>query len=135
MKTAERNLEIYNDIKNGDSIINVAKKYGISRQRVYQICERKEMIDGGEETSYKTSARRVIYPAIKKWMLDNRVPMTQFDEIIRNMGGYGLSVRRFLYGESPGNIDLIKKILNVTNMKFEDAFYTENSETDSFEEK
>lgn len=45
-KKQKRNDEIMDLYKDGCSLAEIGRKYGISRQRVYQITHKKEMMEG-----------------------------------------------------------------------------------------
>lgn len=120
----ERNIEIYRAVKSGQKTQNqVAKEIGVSRQRINQVIKIVENAAKSGGTSWKASASRVIYPAIGKWMREKNLTMGQFSEICIHCSSHCL--RNFLFGESKGSIDLIKSILKVTGMTFEEAFSTE----------
>lgn len=122
----ERNQEIYRAVMNGEKTqTQIAKEYDISRERVSQII--KAIRD--KDTKPLAVTRKVVYPAIRDWMNENRITQTQFN----NMTGYGeyysakeTPLRRCLLGGDRVSIELIKKILEVTGLTFEEAFARED---------
>lgn len=121
MEKTERNKKIYQDVMNGQSKISVAVKYGLSKTRVEAIL--RDIVNGKTErkTVYK-SVNKVIYPNIRAWMIENDISLKRFREMI---GDYKVAMdtfRRFVFGESGGSIELIKEVLRVTGMTFEEAF-------------
>lgn len=110
-------------IKSGKSFTEIASNFGVSKQRIYQISKlsENEIINGRENVKASTSC---IYPNISKWMRDNNFSFT-------NMS-YATNIeykmlRSFLIGEKIGRKDTIDKILKITGLTYEEAFYQENN--------
>lgn len=131
METWERNIEIYKAVRSGEkSEYAVAKELGISRQRVNQIMDTLDTIESAVpkqqrvKRKFNVSTARVVYPAIREWMDENKITLKQFDAMTGTPSNtQNTPLRRFLQGETRIKIDLIKKILEVTGLTFEEAFY------------
>ena len=77
------------DRANGATYAEIAKKYGISRQRVQQVCK-------------KWSKKQCIYINLRKWMNDNAVSIADLTYRIRATGREisGPTVRNVLEGRN-----------------------------------
>lgn len=123
-KTYERNMRIYKMVKSGERTQSeMANEYKISPQRVTQIIGAIE----AQKTMPRASSRRVVYPAIRKWMDENHITQVKFNELVNDGAGgsFDTPLRRFLLGGDRVSIELIKKILEVMGMTFEEAFERE----------
>lgn len=128
----ERNIEIYRNIKGKKRTgVQLADEYGITKQRVSDIVKRMDRAIDKIEKSYSEeyyykSLNNVVYKNIAEWLNKQKMNMKTFSELCGYSARSGSMVGRFLRGESPGNIHVIKKILEVTGMDFETAFWTED---------
>lgn len=116
----ERGAEMRMKYSEGMGIKALSSQHNVSRQRVYQICRRKRH----ERFSNRTyiSVSRVIYPNIRKWILENNMGICEFRERI------GITCNcKILYIEKPIEMKTIRKILEVTGMTFEEAFEKEDA--------
>lgn len=122
MDTIERNIDIYRVYKNRNkSAIELANEYDVSRQRVYDIIDRMEKEIKTAEDVFKSNGD-IVYPAIRKFLNEKRMKISDLCYAMGVDGGPHSAVRTFLKGKSKGNIDLIRNILIITKMDFYDAF-------------
>lgn len=121
---SKRNIEIMEMREKGYSYQEIAEKYGITRQRAYAIIyNRTERM---KEENFSQCLKSVVYPGIRNWMLKNRVTISEFHNLLNENVKSSVDTRRFLTEKSrKESIDIIRKILQVTSMTFEEAFCVE----------
>ena len=108
----------------GFSYTEIARQLGISKQAVQQGLAEQDM-----RYFQFVTEKGCIYPNIRKWMNDNRVSVS---EIARRMGLLPHSctsarIRSYLTGRVSPNKPTIDKILSITNLTYEQAFYREEN--------
>lgn len=65
----------------------------------------------------------IVYKGLKDWMIENDLTANQFAFLCGEYEDFRTSsLGRFLTGQTRGNIELIRKILETTGLKFEEAF-------------
>ena len=104
----------------------IGKRLGVSRQRIAQCCAGMNP----EHTAWACRIKDldcIIYPNLKKWMLENKVSIS---EMMRRIGQdtgsmRSESFRNKLKGRTQLTITDIKKILAVTGGTFEQMFTTD----------
>lgn len=105
----------------GKSYNEIAAIYGISKQRVYQILRK------GDKRYFRyISKRSVKYTGLRNWMNTNKI---SFNELVTRVFGYYHSEhykRLYWYLNSERlTMPLIKKILEITGLTFEECFMEE----------
>lgn len=120
---ADRNKEIIELRRSGMAQTKIGKMYGISRQRVDQICKGTKPITKHDPCHSGKTARALrlecVFPNIRRFMIDNKLVESTFGELL------GLSqntVSTWLTGKAAPRKDTIDKILEITNMTYEEAF-------------
>lgn len=107
----------------GLTFVEIGKRLGVSRQRIAQCCAGMNP----EQTAWACRIKNldcIIYPNLKKWMLENKVSIP---EMMRRIGldtgsRRSESFRNKLKGRTQLTITDIKKILAVTGGTFEQMF-------------
>ena len=109
--------EIYRrERENGLTCPEIAQKYGVSRQRVYQCCAKSS-----ESHFNKWTKERCIYIHLRNWLNDNRITLS---ELIRRMdwellpGNYN-AVRAWLNGKTYPIKKNIDKLIEITGIPYE----------------
>lgn len=116
-----RNNKIREMYDSGMTLLQIADKLGLTKQRVHQIV-RKNM-DFTEHQKEKINL--VLFPVIRDWMIGYKVTLKAFcDAVAEEMNREvpASCVERFLTTGSKTSIGLIQSILKVTGMSFEEAF-------------
>lgn len=96
----------------GETLENIGKKFGLTRERVRQLVTPSQRSPKEYEC---------IYPAVKKWMLENGYSCPRF---LKHCD-LKISLQSFyssITGKRAFNINDIKCILDFTGMTFEEAF-------------
>lgn len=104
-------LEAYRMRLEGVPVIQIAKHFGVSRQRIYDILP-----------STGRPVKGCIYPNINEWMIDNE--MNAFD-LARAIDMSPSGLTDFLRGLHDTRKKYIDKILDVTGLTYEHAFAKE----------
>lgn len=119
--TKEQKLEACSMRFDGVSLQEIADHFGVSKGRIHQITPR---ISTRSVRSYYNET--FIYPNISRWMRENRISANNFSKMI---GVSQMTVSNNLRGKTPPSKKTIDKILEVTGMTYEEAFYvsSENS--------
>lgn len=106
----------------GHSLEEIGKEYGITRERVHQVLS--SIIS--HRPAVKRGVDRIIYPNIAKWMRENDVTIS--DLVVKLGYKFSYAAVAKLSSQLNGSaklgfrMDEIRKILDVTGMKFEEAF-------------
>lgn len=114
--TREEIIEMFEMRLDGETLENIAGKYGVTKERVRQLLTPSQR------------APKVfvcIYPGLKKWMMDNEYSCPRFI----NDSGLPVHINTFyscITGKSTFNINVIKCILAFTGLTFEEAFGEED---------
>lgn len=96
-----------------------ADKYGISIQAISLITKRYNK-KYGEITDDSRGPSAIVYPRIRKYMIDNQINISKLCEEI-NKPRY--AVCQFLYGKTDKvSLAIVDSILNLVGMKYEEAF-------------
>lgn len=117
-------------LMDGKTFEEVGKKYGVSKQAVYQHFMKSRHVG-------KRRSRQMKYAGIEEWMNRESITYREVTQMVyqtenpdRSASG---AIRRILIGQQENvKIWLIKRILEVSQMTFEEAFRTEE-ETDAAE--
>lgn len=106
-----RKTEILKLRSEGLSLAKIGDRYGISRQRVYNI-----LYPGIRQEKRRDA---YIFPNIAQWMNDNGESLTSLSKTT----GYDISsVGSYLRGVTAPHYNFILAILQLTGMTFEEAF-------------
>ena len=119
----ERDEEMVRMRQNGASYAEIAKRFGVSKQRVSMILGQA---DGAKFKPF--TPERCVYPILRKWLNDNKVSAA---ELTRRMKGNASAtshsqVSDLLRGKSKGlQKQTIDKLIKATGLKYEQLFYKE----------
>lgn len=108
------------DRVSGMTCREIAEKYGVTRQAVYQATSKYK------ETQFKkVTPEQCIYPNVRDWMNKNKVSK---NELKRRMGlttaaGTSALLGRYLKGTKYPLKQTIDKLLKVTGLTYEQFFY------------
>lgn len=120
-KLSDRNKEIVDMYNSGARNKDIAEKYGLSCQRVYSIIYQSEYQKNNGK--WLEQIERIIYPNIKRYMMENRIPIYVLNEYVNPDTKSAVVLSRFLTVENVKvDIRTINRILEVTGMTFEEAF-------------
>lgn len=115
--------EINNMRELGYSFEKIGKKLGISKQYAHNTyANSKGFTDKQIDLIYK-----IKYKGIRNWLLDKKMKVKDFCRLCGVCDSMHSSMAKFLIGEQYGNIKTIKKILEVTKMTFEEAFFEDEA--------
>lgn len=102
----------------------IGEKVGLSKQRIYQL------IGGNKKTKASIKPRQCMYHNIRKWMNSNNVSMNALTRII-----YGncnpanvYRIRNRLNGTVEPTKTFIDRVLEITNLTYEEAFKRSDTE-------
>ncbi len=107
---------------------DIARYCGISRQRVSVIVSEIEKQPELEtrhklRNTFEKRLGRVVYPAIRKYMLDNKISVRKISIMLGENKTYKGCVTRFLHGETKQlPIDKLNKLLELTGLTYEEVF-------------
>ncbi len=115
----ERFYEMDKMKQEGKTYQQIADKFGVSKQRVYHILGKL-----GRRYFKAIEEKVVAYKGIRDWLNENKISFSEFCRLI-----YGYYCPE-LYQRTKGylskthqiKIDIIKKILDITGLTFEEAF-------------
>lgn len=121
----DRNKEILKRVEEGETIKEIAKEFGISRQAVNNIMHKynvKRVTDG----RVLKGIDAVVYPKIKEYLFSNQMAVSEFCYRVGNTPRASGAFYRFLRGErQETSIDSIQNMLKVMGTTFEEVFPTE----------
>lgn len=116
-----KKYELYrHERDNGLTHSQIAKKYGISRQRVAQVCGKYT------PTSFiAITEEQCVYPKWRAWMNDNKVSRA---ELIRRMGNVASEksferLSSYMRGVNHPTKATIDKLLAATGLTYEELFW------------
>lgn len=124
-KKADRNAEMVKMRESGATYTEIAKRFGVSRCRVWQMVGRDRGL-----TFRPLSFERCVYPNLRKWMNENKITKA---ELTRRMRGNSASknateIDSFLLGKTEGMAKkTIDKLILVTGLPYEVLFSKEES--------
>lgn len=104
---------------NGNSLREIADKFGVSYQYIAQI-----LPSSAPAFHHPTNTEKCIYPAIRKYMEKNRMTYGRFASLC---GLSPMSLYRNLTGDSTPLKKTIDRVLEVTGMTYEEAFNVDES--------
>lgn len=103
----------------GFSYQEIAEKFGVSKQYINQ------MLQNVISERRNKAVNKIVYPNIANWLKDNECSISEF--VIR-VGIKRSTLDHKLRGRNKFNSDEIKRILDVTGMKFEECLKMKESE-------
>lgn len=111
--TREQKVEAYSMLLDGCTMQEVGEKFGVSKQYIQTLFPALGRCGG----------RGYIYPNISKWMYENRVSGTAFADLL----DVSPSVASYWFrGIHEPKKCFIDRVLAVTGMTYEEAFYEDN---------
>ena len=103
----------------GFSYQEIAEKFGVSKQYINQ------MLQNVISERRNKAVNKIVYPNIANWLKDNECSISEF--VIR-VGIKRSTLDHKLHGRNKFNSDEIKRILDVTGMKFDECLKMKESE-------
>lgn len=119
--TDYRNKRIKEMYNSGMTLLQIAEKEGLTKQRVHQIVKK----DYGITEFQLNKINMVLFPAIRDWMIGYKITIKEFCDNVSKISHNEVSansVEKFLTNGSKTSVCLIQDILKVTGMSFEEAF-------------
>lgn len=119
--TEIRNQRIKNMYDSGMTLMQIARKEGMTKQRVHQIVRK----DYGITEFQLNKINMILFPAIRDWMIGYKITLKEFCDTVSNTSHNEVSanrVEKFLINGSKTSVGLIQDILKVTGISFEEAF-------------
>ena len=120
MTILERNQKMEECRLKGMTYEEISAKFGLSKQRVYQI------IGGNKKRTVSVKEHQCIYPRLRKWLNENNMCVNSLTRKI-----YGSVeprnrqiIARLLEG-GDSRKSTVEKVLNATGLTYEQAFYRE----------
>jgi transcriptional regulator with XRE-family HTH domain len=108
--------------REGVSVLELARQFGVSRTRIYQI------LDEDKIALFKvTTEEQCIYPKWRNWMNENRVSK---QDLLRQLGLVNANVNRsrlraYMTGQCYPQKHTIDDLIRITGLTFEELFYRE----------
>ena len=112
-------IEVFKMRLDGFSYQEIAEKFGVSKQYINQ------MLQNVISERRNKAVNKIVYPNIANWLKDNECSISEF--VIR-VGIKRSTLDYKLHGTGKFNSDEIKRILDVTGMKFEECLKMKESE-------
>lgn len=116
-----RNNKIREMYDSGMTLLQIADKLGLTKQRVHQTVR----INQGLSEFQLNKINLVLFPAIRDWMIGYKITIKEFCDTVSKTSSNEVSaksVESFLINGSKTSVCLIQDILKVTGMSFEEAF-------------
>lgn len=114
--TKDQKLDMFSMRLDGYTLQQIGDKYKITREMVRQI------LDYGKQDAKPLKLKQYcIYDNLTKFISENRITNTKLSEYL---GISIITLRHKLRDDKHFNIKEIKKILDITGMTFEEAFFT-----------
>lgn len=112
--TKEQKIEAYTMLLDGRTMQEVGDRFGVTRQRIQQLFP--------HATGREYKHHKCVYPNLAAWLRDRNMSRKKFSELI---GASANAVNEWLRGKYGPNKYYIDKILEVTGLTYEEAFYEE----------
>lgn len=103
----------------GRSLREIGDHFGVSHERIRNMLPRDDRINHPIK-----SVQTCIYPNIRAWMQENRCT---YEKFARMIGCTGASLRSWMRGESSPKKSNIDKLLSMTGLSYEDAFWRDET--------
>lgn len=111
--------------ENGMKYQDIAKKLGVSRQQAWNIAKQAGIVN-----THDMRREKVIYKGVKSWIFDHEMSLHDFCIKCGEPYGANSKTYKFLIGKHKGNISIIRTIMDICGMSFEDAFGEEENENE-----
>lgn len=121
--TIDQKVEMFRLRLEGNTLQEIADRFGITRERVRQI-----LLSAEPRCSRIPELPNCIYPNLAKWLRDNRCSYSGF---ARKVGVKPSAIYNGLRGKTGIRKETIDKILRETKMSYEQAFYLPEKEGDT----
>ena len=115
--TREDKIKAYTMRLDGYTFQDIADKFGVSKQYIHSLF-------GGRVSETLVNGCR--YPNITGWMANNNMDVCGMRHLLNDMDYRGFRSR--LFGKTEFRLSEIKKILHITGMTFEKAFFDREEE-------
>lgn len=115
MQSKENLMKMFEMHLDGISHAEIAREFGISRQRVHQIVGSRQV-----KGTPGRPITKCAFPVITKWMAEHNVSVKRMAEYMKCMHIQTLGNK--LRGVQPFTLPEIKAILAFTGLTFEEAF-------------
>ena len=116
----EDKIEVFKMRLDGFTYQEIAEKYGVSKQYINQ------MLQNVISEKRNKALNKIVYPNIANWLKDNEY--SSISEFARKTRIQRATLSNKLHGTGKFNSDEIKRILDVTGMKFEECLKMKESE-------
>lgn len=100
----------------GESYAEIAKRFGVSRQAVWQALNRKK------NNWQDISPVECVYPYLREWLNEKQVTIPDFAQMVQGTRQSGSNVRCWLEGTMYPSKKYIDKLLAVTGLTYEKLF-------------
>lgn len=124
-RNMERNQKILQMLEDGYSVNEIAQEFSLTRQAINAIKNRSkphaesDIMDGRVYRGLNS----IVYPRIKEFLYENKLSVIDFCHKINEAATPRGALYRFLKGNTPNiSIKIIYKVLEFTQMSFEEAF-------------
>lgn len=118
--TIDQRVEAYRMRLEGKTFEEIGEHFGVSRQHIQQtlfFCKGPRGLD--------RSVKSCVYPNIARWMMENRIGISKFSE---RCGMNQATLRLVLSVRGNPRKGTIDKILRITGLSYEEAFYLPKQE-------
>jgi uncharacterized protein YjcR len=119
--TREQKVEAFTMKLDGASYQKIADKFGVSKQCIQQI-----LIGGSRRNELKKWKREFIYPNLYTYMIDHEIRTLKDFKDHLGLKIIPAYLGKRLKGMAEFKIDEIQKIIEITGMTFEEAFFKED---------
>jgi DNA-binding helix-turn-helix protein len=116
--TREEKIDMFCMRMDGYTLQEIGDKYGVTREYVRQV------LDVGKR---KDKFSKIVYPKLKQYMIERKLSIRKLSILIDIQSA---TATRLLYGESSPTMSTVNKILKLTGLTYEEAFYLEGEDTD-----
>lgn len=125
---ADRDAGIIKDYENGLTLQNIGEKYGISKQRVYQVLLREGKVNHNKNTFKPHTKGSIVFDGLRNWMNENKITDAEFSYKLSQKLGNSITPTRLnslFRNYDYINYKTIVAILDITGLTFENCFYIE----------
>lgn len=114
--TNEQKLKGLQMLIDGASYSDVARDFGVSRERIRQMYSN---LIGSSKKKAVYRKERAVYPALENWMIEHDCSVS---ELAEKLGIHFSTVSEFLNGKRYFKIKTLTKLLKVTGLTYEDLY-------------
>lgn len=123
--TNEQKIEAFSRRLQGETYKSIADSYGVSKQYIEQTL--KGGVCGRKVT--EKSAKKCVYKGLAEYMERNNVSTLKLTKMLGYTSANYVTIGKKLAGLSQFDLKIIKKILEITGMTFEECFALKESVT------